>query len=225
MVTLQLDQKALQRIGTNKSALQKTRKVLESLQSPLPQAVAYLFDKQQSQKPVATAASTSMVLLLNDISAIHRLHKTGFEFSQPFADKPEIILLDASADAHAFLKSCSEDGILIETLIKPVEWISGTASIKAWMEMNLNREGDWLEISYQKTRSSKPKQIMARIEDDYHGLIYIQATRKTKQGYSLLKSTVQLQPKHVLRLRELGNTEVKELGLDKLACLITPSDR
>jgi len=216
MITLQLDQKALQRMGTNKAALKKTRTVLESLQSPLPQAVTYLFEKQASQKPVAAVAATSMVIVLNEVSAIHKLRKTGFEFSQPFKSRPEIVLLDASADAHAFLKTCADDGIMLKTLIKPAEWISGTASINAWMGSQLDRQDQWLEISYQKTRSTKPKQIIARIEDDYYGAIRIQLTRKTKQGYALLKSMVQLQPKHVLRLRELDDAEIKDLGLDIL---------
>jgi len=217
MITLQLDQKALKRMGTDKAALKQTRAVLESLQSPLPQAITYLFDKQQSQKPIAVIAATSMVVVLNEISAMHQLRKTGFAFSQPFKDKPEIILLDASADPHAFLSQCSEHGILLDTVIKPVEWISGTASIKAWMESNIDREDHWLEICYQKTRSSKAKQLFARIEDDYHGLIYIQGTRKTRQGLTLLKSSVRLEPKHVLRLRELDDNEVGDLGLDLLA--------
>jgi len=216
MITLQLDQKALQRVGADKAALKKIRTVLESLQSPLPQAVSYLFDKQQSQKPVAAVAAASMVIVLNEASAIYKLRKTGFEFSQPFKRKPEIVLLNASADAHAFLKTCADEGIALTTLIQPVEWISGTASINAWMGSKLDRQDQWLEISYQKTRSSKPKQIIARIDGDYYGAISIQATRKTKQGYALLKSTVQLQPKHVLRLRELDDAEVGDLGLDSL---------
>jgi len=216
VITLQLDDKAIQRMGTDKAALKKTRALLESLQSPLPQAIAYMFDKQQSQQAIAQVASTAMVVLLNDASAIHRLHKTGFEFSQPFKDKPEIILLDASADAHSFMTACSEAGILLDTLIQPVQWISGTASINAWMQSNLDREGQWLEIAYQKTRSSKPKQIIARIEDDFYGSIRIQASKKNKQGYSLLKSMVRLEAKHVLRLRELGDVETTELGLDHL---------
>jgi len=158
-----------------------------------------------------------MVIMLNDVSAIHKLHQTGFEFSQPFKGRPEIVLLDASADSHAFIKTCSDEGILLETLIKPVQWISGTAAINAWMDINLDREDQLLEISYQKTRSSKPKQLIARIDADYYGAIRIQGTRKTKQRYALLKSTVQLQPKHVLRLRELADDEIKELGLDRLS--------
>jgi len=215
MITLQLDDKAIQRMGTDKAALKKIRALLESLQSPLPQAIAYMFDKQHSQQAIAQVASTAMLILLNDASAIHRLHKTGFEFTQPFKDKPEIVLLDASADAHAFINSCNESGIMLETLIKPVEWISGTPSINAWMQSNLDREDQWLEIAYQKTRSSKAKQIIARIEDDFYGSIRIQATKKGKHGYSLLKSMVRLEPKHVLRLRELDEAEITELGLDQ----------
>jgi len=216
MITLQLDQKALQRMGANKAALKKTRTVLESIQSPLPQAVRYVFDKQQSQKPVAEVAAASMVFVLHDVSAIQKLCKTGFAFSQPFKGKPEIVLLDASADPHALLKACADAGIMLKTLIQPVAWISGTASINAWMQSNLDREDQWLEVSYQKTRSSAPKQIIACITDDYYGAIRVQPTRKTKQGYTLLKTTIQLQPKHVLRLRELGDAEVTELGLDQL---------
>ncbi len=216
MITLQLDQKALQRMGSNKAKLKKTRAALESLQSPLPQAVSYVFDKQQSQKPVADVAAASLVFVLHDISAMHKLRKTGFAFSQPFKDRPEIVLLDASADAHALLKACADDGIMLNTLIKPVEWISGTASINAWMQYDVDRENEWLEIAYQKTRSSKPKQLFARIENDYYGSIRIQGARKTKQGYVMLKSTVQLQPKHILRLRELDDAEIGELDLDLL---------
>jgi len=216
MITLQLDEKALQRLGNDKSALKKIRKLLESLQASLPQAVAYMLDKQQSQKAIAQVAATSLVIVLNDSSAIHKLHNTGFTFTQPFKDKPELVLLDASADPHAFLTACNDDGILLDSLIKPKLWISGTASINAWMDVNIDRQDQWLEISYQKTRSSAPKQVIARIDSDYYGSIRIQATRKTKLKYSLLKSTVQLQPKHVLRLRELDEAEVSVLGLDKL---------
>ncbi|MDQ6996326.1 MAG: hypothetical protein Q9M82_02565 [Mariprofundus sp.] len=217
MITLQLDQKALQRMGTDKASLKKTRTVLESLQKPLPQPVAYIFDKQQAQKPVAAVAATSMAVLLNDTSALHKLSKTGFEFSQPFKNHPELVLLDASADAHAFLKTCAEAGILLDARIKPVQWISGTASVKAWMEVEFDRDDQWLEIAYQKTRSSKPKQVIARIENDYYDAIRIQAARKTKSGFAMLKSTVTLEPKHVLRLRELDDAEIGEMNLDLLA--------
>jgi len=81
------------------------------------------------------------------------------------------------------------------------------------MEKNPGSEGCWLEINYQKTRSSKMKQIIARIENIYYGAIEIQATRKTAQGYVLLKSLVMLEPKHILRLRKLDDIEIKELGL------------
>jgi len=216
MITLQLDTKALQRMGTDKAALNRNRRVLESVQSPLPQAVAYLFDKQQAQKAVASVAATSLLMVLNEPSAIHSLRKTGFNFSQPFKEKPELLLLDASADAHAFVRSCAESGIMLETLIKPVQWISGTASVKAWMEINVDREEQWLEVCYQKTRSSKPKQVIACIENDFYDRIEIRAVRNTKQGFDYLKSTVTLEPKHILRLRELDQAEVTEMGLDKL---------
>jgi len=217
MITLQLDQKALQRMGTNKAELKKTRAVLESLQSPLPQPVAYLFDKQQAQKPVAAVAAAAMILVLHETSAIHKLQKTGFTFSQPFKNKPEIVVLDASADANALLKACAEEGIMLDTLIKPVAWVSGTAAIRAWMDIKVDREDQWLEIAYQKTRSSKAKQSIARIEYDYYGAIRIQLTRKTAQGYRLLKSMVSLEPKHILRLREIDDAEVNDLGLDQLS--------
>jgi len=217
MITLQLDQKALQRMGTNKAELKKTRNVLESLQSPLPQPVAYIFDKQQAQKPVAAVAAAAMVLVLHETSGLHKLQKTGFTFSQPFKNKPEIVVLDASADADALLKACAEEGIMLNTLIKPVAWISGTAAIRAWMDIKIDREDQWLEIAYQKTRSSKAKQIIARIEYDYYGAIRIQLTRKSAQGYALLKSMVSLEPKHILRLREIDDAEAGDLGLDLLA--------
>lgn len=216
MITLRLDEHALQRIGTDKDALKKTRTLLESLQSPLPKAMAYQFDKLQTQQPLASVAATAMVILLHDAAAIHKLQATGFEFTQPFNDRPEIVLLDASADSHAFVQACNDAGILLDTLIKPVQWISGTAAINAWMDINIDREDQWLEISYQKTRNSQTKQIIARIDADYYGAVRIQPTRKAKQRYSLLKTTVQLQPKHVLRLRELDSAEVNELGLDQL---------
>jgi len=216
MITLQLDNKALQRMGTDKAALKRSRNVLESLQSTLPQAVAYLFDKRQSQKPVATAAAASMVMVLREASAIHKLRKTGFAFSQPFRDKPEIVLLDASADAFAFIQNCADAGVILNTLIKPVQWICGTASIKAWMDVPMDRTDRWLEICYQKQRNSKPKQLIARIEDDRYGELEIKGVRNTRQGHALLKSTVSLQPKHVLRLRELDEAEVKKQGLDQL---------
>jgi len=216
MITLQLDQKALQRMASNKAALKQTRRVLESLQSPLPQPIAYLFDKQQAQKPVASAAAGAMVLVLHEPSALQQLAKTGFTFSRPFKNKPEIVVLDASADAEALLKACSEAGILLDTLIKPVAWVSGTAAIRAWMDTNVSRADQWLEIAYQKTRSSKARQLFARIEYDYYGGIRIQLTRKTAQGYAMLKSMVSLEPKHILRLREIDAAEAGELGLDLL---------
>lgn len=216
MITLQLDDKALQRIATDKTALKRSKSVLQSLQPSLPQAVSYLFDKQQSRKPAAAVAATSMVIVLREASVLHKLHKTGFTFSQPFEDKPEIVLLDASADAYAFIQHCADAGIMLDTVIKPVSWVSGTASVKAWMDADIVREDQWLELAYQKTRSSKPKQIIARIEDQYYNAIRIQATRKTKSGYTLLKNMVTLEPKHILRLRELDDAEVKKLRLDVL---------
>lgn len=217
MITLQLDNKALQRMGTDKSALKRTQRVLESLRSPLPQAVAYLFDKQQAQKPVAVAAAASMVMVLYETSAIHKLRKLSFTFSQPFKDKPEIVLLDASADAHDFIQHCAEAGVMLDTLIKPIQWISGTASVRVWMDNSVNSKSRWLEICYQKQSNSKPKQLIARTEYNHFGEFVIKAVRKGRQGYALLKSTVLLQPKHVLRLRELDESEVQELGLDRLA--------
>ncbi|MDQ6997918.1 MAG: hypothetical protein Q9M17_04320 [Mariprofundus sp.] len=216
MITLQLDQKNLQRMATDKAALKKTRALLESLQSPLPQAVNYMFDKQQAQQAVATVAATSMVVVMHDASAIHSLRKTGFEFSQPFRDKPEILVLSASADAQALINACNDAGILLDTLIKPVQWISGMAAVNAWMQVNLDREDQWLEIAYQKTLASAPKQIFARIDADYYGAVRIQPCRKVKLAYALQKNTLQLQAKHVLRLRELDDAETTELGLDQL---------
>jgi len=216
MITLQLDVKALQRMATDKAALKRSRSVLESVQSPLPQAVAYMFDKQQSQKAVAAVAATSLMVFLHEPSALRSLRKMGFSFCQPFKDKPEIMLLDASGDAHAFIKACAEGGIMLDILIKPVQWISGTASVKAWMEINIEREDHWLEVCYQKTRSSQPKQVIACIEYDYYDKIQIRAVHKAKQGFVFLKTTVTLEPRHILRLRELDAAEVEESGLDKL---------
>jgi len=61
-----------------------------------------------------------MVFVLHEASVIHKLQKTGFEFSQPFKGRPEIVLLGASADADALLKICAEEGILLDILIEPV---------------------------------------------------------------------------------------------------------
>ncbi|PIW51181.1 MAG: hypothetical protein COW18_02330 [Zetaproteobacteria bacterium CG12_big_fil_rev_8_21_14_0_65_54_13] len=216
MITLQLDLKAIQRMGADKTALQATRALLECVQSPLPQAIAYLFDKQLAQQAVASVAATSLVVVLNEPSAIHHLQKTGFPFSQPFSDKPEILLLDTSADALAFIRTCAESGIMLETLIKPVQWISGTASIKAWMEMHADRAGRWLEICYQKARSSKPKQLFACITDDYYGRIEVRPTRRSRQGYLWGSSIIALEPRHLLRLRQLEIDEITETGLDQL---------
>ncbi len=216
MITLQLDQTALQRMGSDKAALRETRELLESVQSPLPQPIAYLFDQLLAQQAIASVAATSLVVVLNDPSAIHRLQKTGFPFSQPFGDKPELLLLDTSADALAFIRTCAESGIMLETLIKPVQWISGTASIKAWMEMHADRTGRWLEICYQKARSSKPKQLFACITDDYYGKIEVRPTRRSKQGYLWGNSILALEPRHLLRLRQLEADEITELGLDHL---------
>jgi len=213
MITLQLDQKALLRLGSDKAALKKIRTLLQSLQSPLPQAVAYLFDKQLAQKPVATAAAAAMALVIRDASALASLRKTGFSFSQPFPDKPELILLDASADSLAFLQSCADHGIKLDTLIKPVQWISGTASIKAWMESAAPLEGRWLDISYQKTRAGAPKPVIARLEDAYGDEIFVLPTRKRRQGFVLLTRELSLQPKHILRLCVLSDDEAGELGL------------
>lgn len=216
MITLQLDQTALQRMGADKAALRETRDLLESVQSPLPQAIAYLFDQLLAQQAIASVAATSLVIMLNEPSAIHRLRKTGFPFSQPFKDRPEILLLDTSADALAFIRICAENGIMLETLIKPVQWISGTASIKAWMEMHADRTGRWLEICYQKARSSKPKQLFACITDDYYGKIEVRPTRRSRQGYIWGNSIIALEPRHLLRLRQLERDEITELGLDRL---------
>ncbi|MDQ6968633.1 MAG: hypothetical protein Q9M14_08130 [Mariprofundaceae bacterium] len=216
MVTLQLDEKALKRISMDKSALKEVRKVLESLQSQLPQAVAYMFDKQASQKPIGAVAATAMVIQLHDRSAMQRLQRAGFKLSQPFKSHPDIVLLDAHADAHAFMEACVKEGLLLDTLLAPMLWITGTAKIKAWMDCDDNRTDLWLELAYQKTRTSKSKQVYACIRGDYYGWIDIQCASQSKGSYKLLKTTVMLEPKHILRLRELDENEIQKLGLDKL---------
>jgi len=214
MITLQLDNHAIQRMATDKAALSAARDILESIQSSLPQSITYLFDKTNSQQAIAAVAATSMVIVLNDLSAIHTLQKMDIEFSQPFQGKPEIVLLDASADAHAFVRNCHQAGIQLDKLIPPVQWITGTASLNAWMQVNLDREDQWLEIVYQKSLNSAPKQLFARIDADFYGSIRIQPARKTRGSYHLLKTTLELQPKHLLRLRELDDDEIIRLGLD-----------
>ncbi len=217
MITLQIDRAALQRMGGDKRALNRTRKVLESIQSPLPQAVAYLFEKQKAQKAIATAAATSMVLILKDPAALNQLHKLGFTLTQPFDDRPELVLLDAAADAHAFVTQCADKGVLLDTVVKPVKWISGTPSMTAWMEAEQFRGGQWVEVCYQKTRSGKPKQVLAIIRDCWYGGISVVGVKKSRQGQVLQKKAITLEPKHILRLRELDDAEVTELGLDKLS--------
>lgn len=214
MITLQLDKRAIERMATDKQALLDTRTTLESIQSPLPQSITYILDKTNNQQAIASVAATSLVMVLNDVAAIHKLQELGFECSQPFQARPEIVLLDASADAHAFARACHQAGIQLDTLIPPVQWITGTASLNAWMQVNVDREDQWLEIVYQKTLGSAPKQLMARIDADFYGAVRIQPARKAKQRYTLLKTTVELQAKHVLRLRELDDDEVTQLGLD-----------
>ncbi|MDQ6951024.1 MAG: hypothetical protein Q9M26_05110 [Mariprofundales bacterium] len=213
MITLQIDPKAFNREPTT---LKKLRAVLESIQKPLPQAINYQFDKQKSRKPIAHVAATSMVLLLEDGGSIAKLSAAGFALSQPFPDHPEIVLLDASTDAYAFIISCKEAGIMLDTVIKPKVWVSGQVTIGAWMQQDVRRKGNWIEVCYQKTRTSKSKQIIARIDSDYYSMMKLVPTRKTKAGYTLLKQIVTLQTKHIMKLRELENEEVHELDLDKL---------
>ncbi|WP_176582382.1 hypothetical protein [Mariprofundus erugo] len=217
MITLQLDLHAIRRMGTDRPRLQQTRALLESLQSPLPQALSYLFERQEQQQPIASVAATSMVVLLHDAAAIQPLRTIGIPFTQPFRDKPELVLLDASADAHAFIHRCHEEGILLDHLIAPVQWINGPASIRAWMELNEDREGQWLEVCYQKTANSTPKQLMACIKADYYDRMVIHPATQTKQRYAWSKSMVTLEPDHILRLRQLDQDEVHKLGLDRLA--------
>ncbi|RLL50735.1 hypothetical protein D8Y20_11145 [Mariprofundus sp. EBB-1] len=219
MITLQLDKLAIERMATDKKALLDARTTLESIQSPLPQSIIYIFDKTNQQQAIASAASTSMVMILKDVAAIHRLQTLDFEYFQPFDDKPEIVLLNASADAHAFVRACHLAGIQLDTLIPPLQWTIGTPSLNAWMQVNVDREGQWLEIVYQKTLGSAPKQVFARIDADFYGAVRIQPTRKTKQRYQLQKTTVELQPKHILRLRELEDDEISQLRLDRLGSI------
>jgi len=216
MITLQLDQKALQRMATDKAALQQARSTLESIQSPLPQPVAYMFDKQQSQKPVASVAATSLALLLHDRAALPQLLKTDYSFSQPFADKPDFILLDPSEDGASFIQACADQGILMKTLIAPIAWIAGTPAVTAWLDYPVERSDSWLEICYQKTRNGKPKQLFALVEGDYYGEITIRPVRKMKQGFSFMKTTTTLKAKHILKLRELDATDLKNAGLDQI---------
>jgi len=216
MVTLQLDEKALQRASMDKKELAEMRNLLESVQSPLPQSVAYLFDKHIKQKPVASVAATSMLIYLHDMSAMQRLQRAGFGLTQPFAKNPEIVLLDANSDAPAFMEACVKEGILLDALIPPVSWVSGMAKVKVWMESHESRKHRWLEISYQKTSATKAKQLYARVERDDYGYLEVRGTRQVKDNYSFLKTTVKLQSKHILRLRELSKDETALLGLDKL---------
>ncbi|MDX8409238.1 MAG: hypothetical protein R8J84_04230 [Mariprofundales bacterium] len=213
MITLQIDPNAF---NSEPATLKRLRTVLESIQKPLPQAINYQFDKQKSRKPIAHAAASSMVLLLEDGASIARLNATGFTLSQPFPDRPEIVLLDAAVDAHAFVTSCQEAGIMLDTVVQPKAWIRGQASIGVWMQRDQDRQGNWIEVHYQKTRASKPKQILARIQSNYYGMVELSPTRKSKAGYTLLKQMVTLQSKHIMQLRELDDEEAHELGLDKL---------
>ena len=216
MITLEIDPNALQRMATDRAALERARAMLETLQSPLPQAVVYLFDKQLSRGASATVAAASLVMVLDDPAVGPKMRKLGYELIQPFPDRPELVLLDASADAHAFIEACHENGIVLETLVEPRRWVEGTASVNAWMEGLDYMNRPWVEVCYQKSRRSRPRRILARIEECYYGAIGIVPVKQTRQGCRLLKKGLILEPRHILRVRELDDAEIADLGLDRL---------
>ncbi|MDX8398562.1 MAG: hypothetical protein R8K49_09630 [Mariprofundaceae bacterium] len=164
IITLQVNETALQTLASNPLDLKAARKALELLQSPLPQAVAYLFD----QPRIKPAESSSEM--------------TGQEAQ------------DTSK-----------------------QWLTGRLNIKSWMRVEDSRRGLWLEVSYQKSVSSKPKQAYAVIFEDYRGFIEVRCAKLLKGCYGLLSGRLVLEPKHILRVRELNGAEVKLFGLNNLA--------
>ena len=222
MIELRLNSKVLAQMGADKKQLTACRGILESIQSPLPQPVSYLFDKQLKQQPLAQVESASLLIRFHNPADAGSIHFPGFPVRQPFADMPAIVLLEDGADAHTFILACREAGMPFEIGTPPTCWIEGFCSVLEWVKAPEQHHRQWIEVCYQKQKNCKPKQTFARIERtfsdgayNYYGL-EIYAVRKIKHGYTLQKDPIFLESKHMLRLRELETTEIMTLGLDKI---------
>ncbi len=216
MVTLQLDEAALKAMVTDKKALTHVRKVLESIQSPLPQAVSYMLDKFNQQKPTAICFGTSMALCLQDAAHYPRVQNLGYTLHQPFEGHPELVLLDVCEDSQAFLDACAKKGILLDMLVPPVSWVEGYWAVKAWMNVPTSRKGMWLEVCYQKSQRGKMQQVYAYLVHDAYAGFGIQIVKYSKKGSSLAASIMWLENKHIVRLRELSEQEISKLDLEDL---------
>jgi len=223
MIELRLNNKALAQMGTDKKQLTACKRILESIQSPLPQPVNYLFDKQMKQLPMARIEATSLLVRLHNPAEMGSLHQLGFPLRQPFPDLPDIVLLEDGVNAHAFILACKEAGLALEIGTSPKCWIEGFASVFEWIKEPVQRSGQWLEVCYQKQRNARPKQVTTRIERnffdgayDFYGL-EIRIVKKTARGYSPSKDPMFLESKHIIRLRILNTTEVTSSGLDQLS--------
>jgi len=223
MIELRLNSKVLMQMGTDKKQLMACKRILESIQSPLPQPVCYLFDKQMKQRPMARIEATSLLVRLHDPVDIDTLFQLGFPLRQPFPDLPDIILLEDGLDAHSFILACQEAGIALEIGSPPKCWVEGFASVLEWIKEPVQRSGQWLEICYQKQRNVQATQVTARIERNFSGGssnfsgLEIRIFNKTARGYSSLKDPLYLESKHIIHLRILNTSEIISSGLDQLS--------
>jgi len=215
-ITLHIDAKEISRLTRSKPQIEAFKALLESIQTPLPQAIAYLFDKQVKRQPVAHIESASLLIMLRNPADAQRIQALGFPVRQPFSELPQVMLLEDGIYAQGFVAACLKAGILLDTGMPPKYWIEGTNAIYDWMHARRGKAGDWLEVCYQQRHNGVPTQETVRLESGLNCLNVRKLENKTRHPVLSHRITF-IEQLLIFRLRKLTITEIKQYGLDKLS--------
>ncbi|MDQ6962639.1 MAG: hypothetical protein Q9M28_08960 [Mariprofundaceae bacterium] len=220
MVNLSLDPKAIKALSLKPKELANAKATLESIQSPLPQAVNYLFERERNQKVIAKVTPSSALIEVKDPSALNQLSKIGNLSACP--GKKNAWLLNPSDSAASFIEKCRKQGLKVEgDQAKDDDstssaWIEGFYSVRAWInDFNPDPEGIWLEIVYQKRKADALKTCYAYyVEFDYwNQYIKFQLVKSRRNGYTLAERTTKFEHQHLHKVRILSDSEVKALNI------------
>lgn len=216
LITLRIDERALRRMSGDEAALKRARQALEALQSPLPQAVARMFESHAKTRAAARVAAGSLTLLVDDPTLLPKLARQGFTLHQPFPDRPEIAVLDGDDDPVALIEACREAGMPVRSLIEPKVWIDSQAGLREWARRRLNcgyrGSCPWIEAVVQRSRTAQPKRMIAGVNQVWGEDIEVVPMRRVRGKWKANKP-VGMKLRHIVRLRELSDAEVDELGL------------
>jgi len=215
-ITLHINGKEISRLTRSQSQIEAFKALLESIQTPLPQAVAYLFNKQVKMQPVARIESASLLIMLRNPADAQRIQALGFPVRQPFSELPQLMLLEDGIYAQGFVAACLKAGILLNMGISPKYWIEGTNAIYEWMHARKGKTGDWLEVCYQQRHNGAPTQKTVRLESAINCLNVRKLENKTRHPVLSPRITL-IEHLLIFRLRKLTITEIKQYGLDKLS--------